>query len=162
MQRGIALITRHVSIFHYTGVDALMAGAPLIGSRPPCALRGPTSSSPPVICISCVTPSTHLTDRQAGQMNDENDTRKRGTIFLSINLCKNNVTWRYLKQEGSSLAALCGCVYSRERIISRFLKLHYKYCPSEGLEYVQSVDEVLMGSRQRMCLPGQLFGGLSS
>ena len=88
MQRGIALITRHVSIFHYTGVDALMARAPLIGSRPPCALRGPTSPSPPVICISCVTPSTYLT----GHMNDENDTRKGGTIFLSINLRKNNVT----------------------------------------------------------------------
>lgn len=82
--------------------------------------------------------------------------KKRGTIFLSINLRKNNVTWRHLKKEDSSLAALCGCVYSREKIISRFLKLHYKYFPSQGVEYVQFVDEVLMSGRRRNMLPGQL------
>jgi hypothetical protein len=54
-----------------------------------------------------------------------------------------------LKKEGSSLAALCGCVYSREKIISRFLKLHYKYFPSQGFEYVQFADEVLMSDRRR-------------
>ena len=87
--------------------------------------------------------------------------KKRGPIFLSINLRKNNVTWRLLKKEGSSLAALCGCVYSREKIISRFLKLHYKYFPCQGFEYVQFVDEVLTSDRRRNRLPGQLSWALT-
>jgi hypothetical protein len=49
------------------------------------------------------------TDRQAGHMNDDNDGRK-GTIFLSINLCKNNVTRLVINR----------AVRLREKIISKF------------------------------------------
>jgi hypothetical protein len=107
--------------------------------------------------------SFHSPDRPTGGPHEwRKRYKKRGTIFLGSNLCKNNVTWRLLKKEGWSLAALCGCVYSRERIVSRFLKLHYKYFPSQGLECVQFVDEVLMSSRQNNRQPGPLSGGFNS
>jgi hypothetical protein len=75
-------------------------------------------------------PLTSPTDGRATWMTKA--IQEKGPIFLGINLCKNNVTWRHFVKEGPSLAALRE--YAREEIISRFLKLYYKY-----FHYVQSV-----------------------